>query len=133
MGEKQSDLSWNARMIANVKLPKSYTLQLNGNYNSRQVTSQGYRRSNYSLDGGIRKTFKDISVSLNARDILDSRKWSSVTSGTGFEQVSEGWWGGRQVGITVTYSFGNMKPKRDNNRRNNNPDGNIGGYEDMNG
>ncbi|MCD8265337.1 MAG: TonB-dependent receptor [Tannerellaceae bacterium] len=128
-GEGQNDFSWNIRMLANLKLSKSYTLQLNGNYNSRQVTSQGYRKANYSLDGGIRKSFKDISISLNARDILDSRKWASVTSGTGFEQVSENWWGGHQVGITVTYSFGNMKPKHDNNRRNNNQEGAGGGYE----
>jgi outer membrane receptor protein involved in Fe transport len=115
-GEAQEDFSWNARMIANVALPKSYSLQLNGSYNAREVVAQGYRRSNYSLDGGIRKSFNDLSVSINARDILDSRKRKMVTSGAGFEQISENWWGGRQFGITLTYSFGNMKGKRPQNR-----------------
>ncbi len=89
VGEGQEDFSWNLRMIANFKLPQAYTVQLNGNYNSRQVIAQGYRKSNYSLDAGIRKSFRELSVSVNARDILDSRKWASVTSGAGFEQESK--------------------------------------------
>lgn len=115
-GEAQEDFSWNARIIANVALPKSYTLQLNGNYNAREVIAQGYRRSNYSLDAGIRKSFNDLSISINARDLLDSRKREMVTSGEGFYQVSENWWGGRQFGLTLTYSFGNMKGKRPQQR-----------------
>ncbi len=118
-GEGQDDFSWNVRMIANFKLPKSYNFQLTGNYNAKQVVAQGYRKANYSLDGGIRKSFNKFSVSLSARDILDSRKRATVTSGTGFSQVSESWWGGRQANLTVTYSFGNMNPKRGNNRQNN--------------
>jgi len=125
-GDGQEDFTWNVRMIANIKLPKAYTIQLNGNYNAKQVTAQGYRKANYSLDGGIRKSFRELSVSINARDLLDSRKWASVTSGAGFEQVSENWFGGRQVGITLTYSFGNMKPKRQPNRQREN---NSSGYD----
>lgn len=126
-GDKEEDFSWNMRMIANVKLPKAITLQLNGSYNSKQVIAQGERKASYSLDGGIRKSFGDISVSVNARDILDSRKRSSITHGAGFEQESENWWGGRQVGMTVTYSFGNMRPKRSQRDRDN---GNAGGGYD---
>ncbi|MCC8199468.1 MAG: TonB-dependent receptor [Tannerellaceae bacterium] len=131
IGEGQEDFSWNIRMIANVKLPKAYTIQLNGNYNSRQVTAQGYRKANYSLDGGIRKSFKELSVSINARDLLDSRKWASVTSGAGFEQVSENWFGGRQVGVTLTYSFGNMRPKRQPNRQRENGSAGYDGDGEM--
>ncbi|MCD7937838.1 MAG: TonB-dependent receptor [Tannerellaceae bacterium] len=126
-GEGQEDFSWNVRIIANVKFPKAYSLQLNGNYNAKQVTAQGYRKGNYALDAGLRKTFNDFSISINARDLLDSRKWSSVTWGSGFEQNSENWFGGRQVGFTVTYSFGNMKPKRQANR--NRENGDTSGYD----
>ncbi|MCC8153229.1 MAG: TonB-dependent receptor [Tannerellaceae bacterium] len=125
-GDNQEDFSWNLRMIANFKLPQAYTLQLNGNYNSKQLIAQGERKANYSLDAGIRKSFRDISISINARDVLDSRKWSSNTSGAGFEQHAENWFGGRQVGLTVTYSFGNMKPKRQQNR---NQESGGSGYE----
>lgn len=111
IGKAQEDFSWNARMIANVILPYSISLQLTGNYNSKQVVAQGYREANYSLDAGLRKSFlnRKLSLSINARDILDSRKWHTITSGTGFSQDSKNWRGGRQFGFTLTYSFGNMR------------------------
>ncbi len=115
-GEAEEDFSWNARMIANFMLPYSISLQVTGNYNSQRVVAQGRREPNYSLDAGIRKSFFDrkLSISLNARDILDSRKWRTITSGAGFEQDSKNWRGGRRIGLTVTYSFGNMKLKNNN-------------------
>ena len=110
-GESDEDFSWNARMMANIILPYSFSLQLTGNYNARQVVAQGYRKANYSLDAGIRKSFwnKKLSLSLNARDIFDSRKWHTITE-TGDTRVdSKNWRGGRRIGLTLTYSFGNMK------------------------
>lgn len=113
IGKPQEDFSWNARMIANIILPYSISLQVTGNYNSRQVVAQGHREANYSLDAGLRKSFlnRKLSVSISARDILDSRKWHTITSGTGFEQDSKNWRGGRRFGLTLTYSFGNMRAK----------------------
>lgn len=113
-GKSNEDFSWNARMIANIALRASYSLQLTGNYNSRQLIAQGHRNANYSLDAGLRKSFLDkkISVSVNARDLLNSRKWKTETSGTGFSQYSENWRMGRTVRLTLTYSFGNMKMGR---------------------
>ncbi|MEG1685179.1 MAG: TonB-dependent receptor [Bacteroides sp.] len=113
IGNPDEDFSWNARMIANVILPYSISFQLTGNYNAKQVVAQGYRKANYSVDAGIRKSFmnKKLSLSVNARDLLDSRKWHTYTFGTGFEQNSKSWRGGRQFGFTLTYSFGNMRAK----------------------
>lgn len=111
-GKSNEDFSWNARMIASFRFPKSYSLQLTGNYNAKQIIAQGYQKANYSLDAGLRKQYKSLSFSVNARDILDSRKRKSYTTGYGYTQNSENWWGGRMVGLTVTYSFGNMSPKR---------------------
>lgn len=117
-GESNEDFSWNARMIANLALPAAFSLQLTGNYNSRQLIAQGHRNANYSLDAGLRKSFMDkkLSVSVNARDLLNSRKWKTETSGTGFTQYSENWHTGRTVRLTLTYSFGNMKMGRKSQR-----------------
>ncbi len=108
------DFSWNGRMIANFKFPKSYSLQLTGNYDARQIIAQGYRKAGYSMDAGLRKSFNKISISATARDLFNSRRRKAVTYGTGFYQNSERWWGGRWCGLTVTYSFGNMKGKKPN-------------------
>lgn len=111
-GSSKEDFTWNARMIASFRFPKSFSLQLTGNYNAKQIIAQGYQKANYSLDAGLRKSFKNISLSLNARDMFNSRKRKSFTSGMGYTQESQNWRGGRLVGLTVTYSFGNMKPKK---------------------
>lgn len=128
-GENDENFSWNARVIANMALPAAVSLQLTGNYNARQVVAQGYRRANYSLDAGLRRSFFDrkLSVSVNARDILASRKWKTVTSGTGFRQSSENWWGGRYVGFTLTYNFGNMSRNNGKGQRQQFDDGGTGG------
>jgi outer membrane receptor protein involved in Fe transport len=111
-GIAQENFSWDAKIIASFILPKSFSLQLTGDYRAKQLIAQGYRKANYSLDAGIRRVFDKISVSINARDILNSRKRHTVTSGTGFSQDSENWRGGRFLGLTLTYNFGNMRPQR---------------------
>lgn len=118
-GKTNEDFSWNAKMIANVALPASVSLQVTGGYNSRQLIAQGHRKSNYTVDAGIRKAFLDrkLSLSINARDIFNSRKWKTQTSGEGFEQYTENWRTGRTVGFTLTYSFGNLKPSRNKQQR----------------
>jgi len=105
-------------MIANVSLPWGVSLQGTGNYNSKRLMAQGYREPNYSVDLGLRKSFlKDkLTLSINARDLLDSRRFRTITSGDGFWQDSENWRGGRRVGFTLTYNFGNMNKKKDKSR-----------------
>ena len=110
-GQGSEDFSWNARMIADFTLPYSFSLQLTGRYDARRVIAQGYRKASYSVDAGLRKSFLDrkLSFSVSVRDVFNSRKWHTVTSGSGFRQDSRNWFGGRVARFTLTYSFGNMK------------------------
>nr|WP_320000571.1 TonB-dependent receptor [uncultured Draconibacterium sp.] len=117
-GKMQDNFTWNVQMIANIALPKSYTLQLNGDYNARQLVAQGYEKASYSLDAGLRKSFDKFSISLSAEDLFNSRKWSTVTNGAGFKQVSKSWWGGRQFGATLTYNFGDNMSSHNHEREN---------------
>ena len=118
-GKSNEDFSWNAKIIANLILPASFSLQLTGNYNSRQLIAQGYRKSNYSLDAGIRKAClnRKLSLSINGRDLFNSRKWKTETSGTGFRQYASNWRTGCTIGFTLTYSFGNMKAGKSKTQR----------------
>ncbi|WP_321332369.1 outer membrane beta-barrel family protein [uncultured Bacteroides sp.] len=117
IGQPDEDFSWSGRMIANVMLPYGVSLQATGNYNSRQIVAQGYTDANHTIDLGLRKSFLDrkLSLTINTRDILNSRKRLTVTSGSGFSQESMFARSGRIVGFTLTYNFGNMKnnAKRD--------------------
>ncbi|WP_071146215.1 TonB-dependent receptor domain-containing protein [Bacteroides ihuae] len=110
VGNADENFSWSGRMIANVMLPYAVSLQATGNYDSRQIVAQGYTKPSHSIDLGLRKSFLDrkLSLTINTRDILNSRKRITVTSGSGFSQESMFARSGRVVGFTLTYNFGNM-------------------------
>lgn len=117
-GKTDESFAWDARMIASFRLPWGISFQGTGSYNSKRLMAQGYRKPNYAVDLGLRKSFLSdkLTLSVNVRDLLDSRKFRTVTSGDGFWQDSEGWRGGRLAGFTLTYNFGNMTRKKDKDR-----------------
>ena len=114
-GDKQDSFAWSVRAMLGVKIPWQLSFQANGGYNSRMLTAQGSREGGWSVDVGLRKNFGNFSLSVNCRDLFDSRKFKSTTNGPGYSQYSERWWGGRTVRLTLKYSFGNMGG---NNRKN---------------
>ena len=130
-GQADENFSWNARMTASVILPWSITMQVTGRYNAKRIVAQGYSEPNYALDLGLRKMFnKNWSISINARDLLDSRGRHSVTKNATFIRDSKNSRGGRTFGITLTYNFGNMKANKPNRKQQEMP---SNGYEDMDG
>ena len=91
--------SWFGKLNNTFKLPKNFTIQLSGEYNSKTVlppggsgsrgfgggmmmfgpssSSQGYVRSNYFVDMGVRFEFlknRAAAISLNMNDILRTRR-----------------------------------------------------------
>lgn len=134
--EGDEDFSWNASLMAQVMLPWDISLQATGRYHGSQVIAQGKRDPAGSLDAGLRRAFfdKKLTVSLNGRDLFNSRRFHSVTSATGYRQESEGWRGGRRIMIQVSYSFGNMTGKHKQGDRQGGEDEGSGmsgsGYEE---
>ena len=110
-GDSEENFAYDAKLIANFILPRDFSFQLTGSYRSKETIAQGTRRPTYTLDAGIKKTFMDgkINVALTGRDLLDSRHRHTITSGLGFKQESESWRQGRNVRLTISYSFGNMR------------------------
>lgn len=112
-GKKQDSFAWSIRAMAGVKLPWSMSVQATGNYNSKMLSAQGSRQGGWRVDLGIRKNLGNWSVALNCRDLFDSRRFKSMTTGPDYVQYNERWRGGRTVRLTIKYSFGNMKSKSD--------------------
>jgi outer membrane receptor protein involved in Fe transport len=117
---RQENVTWSGRMIANIMLGKTTTAQISGNYMAPQVIAQGERSAVYAIDLGLRKTFfnRNLSLNLTVRDLLNSRKMDSTTWGEGFYQTNNSRFNGRMIGLTATYNFGNMKPKRPDMKKN---------------
>lgn len=114
-GKQQNSFAWDARMMANVKLPWALSLQVTGRYSSEHKTATGSHQGGWSVDAGLRKVAGNWSFSLNCRDIFNSRRWKDTVNGIDYSQYSERWRQGRTLRLTVKYSFGNMKAKRDKN------------------
>ena len=129
--DKQNSFAWDARIMAGVKLPWSLALQVTGSYNSEQKEAQGSRQGGWYVDAGIRKIVGNWSFSLNGRDLFDSRKWKSTIYGPGYTQTSKRWRMGRSVGLTIKYSFGNMKANRKGGKNNAEPIGGSGYESEM--
>ena len=117
-GEEQSRFTWNARMIASVILPWDVSVQLTGNYRSKQVITQGYRKPAYGLDFGLRKHFlqKKLMLAISCRDVLDSRRWENITESDTFLRHQLNRRRSRTVNFTLTYNFGNSRMEKDEER-----------------
>lgn len=109
----QSTFTWSANVMANFMLGKTLSGQITGEYSAPTLIAQGIESPEYSIDFGLRKTFfdKKFSVSVIAADIFNLNKERTTTWGTGFYQMNQSYFHRRMLGITLTYNFGNMKPK----------------------
>lgn len=131
-GKKQNSFAWEGRIMANVRLPWGISFQATGRYHSDQKNATGSHGESWAVDAGLRKTFGNWSVSLNVRDIFDSRNWKNTVNGVDYSQYSERWRNGRNFRISIKYSFGNMKAKRNRNADSEVMDGSgYGSGEDM--
>ena len=96
--------------------------------------AQGYTKPMYSMDLGVRKNFlnKKLQVSLNCRDLLDSRKFRTFSSSETFSREQMFKHGSRRVQLTVTWNFGNnnakRKPGHDNQQQMDDETGGMNGY-----
>ncbi len=122
-------LSWFGKINNNFKLPKSFTVQLSGNYQSKtnlpvnnnqqtfgppqqaQSASQGYIKAFYFVDAAIKKTFlknNAASVSLSFSDIFRSRKQFQHSESDYFSQDYYRLRDPQMIKLNFTYRFGQM-------------------------
>lgn len=122
--------SFFTRFSSKVTLPGKIEWQTNAFYFGPSENSQTKSDGIFSLDVALsRDIFKDnATISLNARDLLNSRKRSSVTTTERFIQESEFQWRQRQVTLSLTYRF-NQKKNQQRNRRQNNGGDDGGDFE----
>lgn len=131
IGGTSQDPMWSVfgKLNNNFKLPKNFTIQLSGDYQSKTnlpittqqqfgppmsqalSASQGYIKAFYGIDLAIKKTFlKDnkASATLSFNDIFRSRKSDQYSRGTGFEQYYYRLNNPQMVRLTVSYRFGKI-------------------------
>jgi outer membrane receptor protein involved in Fe transport len=105
---ENSGFSWNANLTNNFVLPYKITLQLRADYRAAEVMAQGRRNAMYGVDAGAKYDFpnKKASLSLNVRDLFNSRKWSMTTQGTTSIVDFQRYMQGQMGNLTFSYRFG---------------------------
>ncbi len=122
--------AFRARTTSKMTITKGFEFQTSFFYRGGRKTTQGRQLAAYSLDLAIAK---DVlkgrgTISANVRDLLNTRKWRSITEieeeNYYAESVSQ--WAPRQVRLTFTYRLNQMK-NRDKGGRGGEGDGPEGG------
>ena len=105
---ENSGFSWNANLTNNFILPYGITLQVKGDYRAPEVMAQGTRNAMYAVDAGAKYDFKNkrSSLSLNVRDVFNTRNWSMTTQANNtiidFKRRMQG----TMANLTFSYRFG---------------------------
>jgi outer membrane receptor protein involved in Fe transport len=133
--QSTSGYAFNGNLTANIKPIKKLGIQLRGDYQGKQVIAQGFSKALYGLDGGVRYDLtKVLNVSVNARDIFNTRKFGSIidNTGTAIPYTSESYrrFATRTVMFTVAYRFGGGGSEQKRQKRD--QDGGGGNPDDMN-
>ncbi|WEK19106.1 MAG: TonB-dependent receptor [Candidatus Pedobacter colombiensis] len=105
---ESSGFSWNANLTNNFVLPYNITMQIKGDYRSKEVTAQGRRNAMYAVDAGAKYDFKNkkSSLSLNVRDVFNTRRWSMTSTANGVITDFRRNMVGPMGSLTYAYRFG---------------------------
>lgn len=110
--------SWQGRLNSRLIIFKDVETQLRLNYRGPQETTQGRSKDVFFADIGISKDILNGNgtLTLNVRDVFNSRKWRYITEGDGFYAEGEFQWRARSSTLTFTYRL-NQKKKPDRGGR----------------
>lgn len=112
---------WFGKINSSTKLPWNSTLQVTGNYESKQILPQGERAAQYSADVAVRKEFlkkKNLVVSLALNDIFNTDRNLTFTNTTTSEQERYRKRATRELRLNVAYRFGKMDTSKRKTRKN---------------
>lgn len=100
-------LNWETKLLVSYELPKSWALQVNGDYRSPRVIPQGTRISNYGMDASVSKEInKQWNVVLSINDVFFTRRWGYAYDTPTFIQDDFRRREMRFARLTVTWRFG---------------------------
>lgn len=115
-----NNLSWFTRFSSKITLPYEIDWQTNAYYIGPRQNAQNKTKGIFSMDVAVSKEiFKDkATVSLNVRDVFNSRIFRRTTETESFFSNNESQWRVRQINLSLLYRF-NQQKKRSSNDFNN--------------
>lgn len=110
---------WNANVSSMISLPEDFAIQLFYNYQGDNVTPMGKMEGFHNVTAGLRKGFLDnaLNLSLTVRDIFDQGRFKYSASGNGFTSFTDNKFSMRNVNLSLSYRFGEMKQENKPRRK----------------
>lgn len=117
----KSSNNWSMRVNNSFLITSFLRFQLDANYDSPTVTSQGKEYEMYSVNSAIKGDFMErkLSISLQVRDIFATQNHTSYTDTDSFYLYSEHNSMGPYFVATISYKFNNYKVKREKEKSDN--------------
>lgn len=106
--------SWFARVTSRFTFWKNTDLQVRGNYEAKEQTTQGYRKPIAYLDLAMSQDLlnKNATITLNVSDVFNSRRHRHITEGSTFYTETDGQWRRRQINLTFSYRLHQQKKQK---------------------
>ncbi len=120
-------MNWTGQMRNNFSLPKDFSLQVTGFYNSPSVTAQGSRDGFYMMSIGAKKDFlkRKWTIAASFNDVFNSMRFHFSSEGNGFSSESEFKRLSRIFYVSLTYRFNTLKTDKQNRKDNNDKNGDV--------
>jgi outer membrane cobalamin receptor len=114
---ERESFTWNARLNNMFKISATTQLQVNLNYNSPGVSSQGNWKGFFTTDVSVKQDLfeKLLSLTLQVRDLFGTAKHEFSSSGPDFYSYNYFERESPMVMLSARINFNNYKPKRDQN------------------
>jgi len=103
-----SGFTWFGKINSNLKLPKSFSFQVNVNYTSPQVIAQGTMEQAWWMDAAIRKTLwkNKATIVVNCSDIFNTHHFITDYKLAAYNETINRVKETRVGNLTFTYRFG---------------------------
>jgi outer membrane receptor protein involved in Fe transport len=113
------------RATSQMTFGEDFNFQLSAFYRAPEETTQGTRKAFYMLDLGFSKEVLNNrgTLAFNVRDVLNSRKWRTTTTGEDFYYESEFQWRTTTATLSFDYRINSNKRKGERGREGGDYDG----------
>jgi iron complex outermembrane recepter protein len=99
---------------SNFKLPKDFSIQLSGFYNSPSIWGAYFKnRRFWGIDAGMQKRLLDgkANLKVSVSDVFFTMQWSGSQVSDVLQMYGRGGWESRQLKVNFSYLFGNNNVK----------------------
>jgi len=129
-GDRNQGLFWNAKLLLNYRLPKDWSVQVNGEYEGPRVQPQGRSLAQYGVDLSVGKDItKRLNAVLSVNDVFFTRVWGNTLETPLFEQESYRRREMRFVRFTLSWRFGEQNNSLFRRRQPTRDGGDSGGMD----